>query len=299
MKRFQYQKRLRFFILSACIGIAISCAHAATKDTARMRLAKAREDLRIAEATEKRIAADYAKIKNSNNASPAVLDDYEIYLNRVQALVKEKRRIVQGMEAVYASKAKPTSKSYYQHPGAPSVPIDDIPEEKDPDQLSVLDKELDDSLAAFDDMLLKEMETIRSKSHKKMTDLAEEAAEAAQRLREKGIDVGSSGDGSGDSENEQENARTGEKDSEQEGQSGKARESGESSRASSQGKMEKSSSSGKQASSGSSQQPAGEEQDDDIVARQLREAAEKETDPELKEKLWKEYEEYKKGTSDR
>jgi hypothetical protein len=31
------------------------------------------------------------------------------------------------------------------------------------------------------------------------------------------------------------------------------------------------------------------------VARQLREAAEKETDPVLKEKLWKEYEEYKKG----
>ena len=36
---------------------------------------------------------------------------------------------------------------------------------------------------------------------------------------------------------------------------------------------------------------------DDIVARQIREAAEKETDPELKEKLWKEYEEYKKGSS--
>jgi hypothetical protein len=35
---------------------------------------------------------------------------------------------------------------------------------------------------------------------------------------------------------------------------------------------------------------------DDIVARQLREAAENETDPELKEKLWKEYEEYKKNT---
>jgi hypothetical protein len=37
-------------------------------------------------------------------------------------------------------------------------------------------------------------------------------------------------------------------------------------------------------------------EDDDIVARQLREAAENETDPELKEKLWKEYEEYKKSS---
>jgi hypothetical protein len=32
------------------------------------------------------------------------------------------------------------------------------------------------------------------------------------------------------------------------------------------------------------------------VARQLREAAEKETDPELKKKLWKEYEDYKKAS---
>jgi hypothetical protein len=36
--------------------------------------------------------------------------------------------------------------------------------------------------------------------------------------------------------------------------------------------------------------------DDDIVARQLREAAMNETDPELREKLWQEYRDYKKNT---
>lgn len=35
--------------------------------------------------------------------------------------------------------------------------------------------------------------------------------------------------------------------------------------------------------------------DDDIIARQLREAAMQETDPELKEKLWAEYQRYKRG----
>jgi hypothetical protein len=35
--------------------------------------------------------------------------------------------------------------------------------------------------------------------------------------------------------------------------------------------------------------------DDDIVAKRLRKAAEQETDPELKEKLWKEYIDYKKN----
>ena len=33
--------------------------------------------------------------------------------------------------------------------------------------------------------------------------------------------------------------------------------------------------------------------DDDVIARQLREAAEAETDPEVKEKLWEEYRKYK------
>jgi hypothetical protein len=35
--------------------------------------------------------------------------------------------------------------------------------------------------------------------------------------------------------------------------------------------------------------------DDDIVARRLHKAAEQETDPELKDKLWQEYVEYKKN----
>jgi hypothetical protein len=36
--------------------------------------------------------------------------------------------------------------------------------------------------------------------------------------------------------------------------------------------------------------------DDDVVARQLREAAINETDPVLKEKLWEEYRRYKAGS---
>ncbi|MEQ1581408.1 MAG: hypothetical protein ABL964_12500, partial [Steroidobacteraceae bacterium] len=49
--------------------------------------------------------------------------------------------------------------------------------------------------------------------------------------------------------------------------------------------------------SGPSTVPAGipDGSDDDIVARQLREAAMKETDPELRDKLWQEYRNYKKG----
>jgi hypothetical protein len=40
----------------------------------------------------------------------------------------------------------------------------------------------------------------------------------------------------------------------------------------------------------------GDGRDDDVVARQLREAAMKEKDPAVREKLWQEYRDYKKGT---
>jgi hypothetical protein len=48
--------------------------------------------------------------------------------------------------------------------------------------------------------------------------------------------------------------------------------------------------------SGAGAKPIPSGADDDIVARRLRRAAETETDPELKEKLWKEYVDYKQNT---
>jgi hypothetical protein len=41
----------------------------------------------------------------------------------------------------------------------------------------------------------------------------------------------------------------------------------------------------------------GDGSDDDLVARQLREAAMAEEDPELREKLWQEYRDYKASVS--
>ena len=55
---------------------------------------------------------------------------------------------------------------------------------------------------------------------------------------------------------------------------------------------------GAQGGSGSRDVPADipDGRDDDIVARQLREAAMKEMDPELRERLWEEYRKYKQST---
>ena len=141
---------------------------------------------------------------------------------------------------------------------------------------------VDASLAAFDEMLLQELELLAAKmdaiqaaSSSKMTDLAEEAEEAAERLRERGIDIDTSTE---TQTGEEEPPPPSEEEPDGEGgppEGDQIEESG----------------------TGDTRVRAKDRQDDDIVARQLREAAEKETDPELKEKLWKEYEAYKQGST--
>jgi hypothetical protein len=59
------------------------------------------------------------------------------------------------------------------------------------------------------------------------------------------------------------------------------------------------SNSGAASGTGATAQNIPDGSDDDIVARRLRKAAEQETDPELKDKLWKEYIEYKKNAGTR
>ena len=150
-----------------------------------------------------------------------------------------------------------------------------IPEKQTTDEVAALDRQLNASLNEFDAKLLKEMDDIKDESAEKMRDLAQEAAEAAKRLREKGVDVNTSGSESSDGS--EETASRGEQGSEgtKSASTGPARQGGQGSSREDQGRASY--------------------EDDDIVARQLREAAENETDPELKEKLWKEYDEYKKN----
>jgi hypothetical protein len=170
----------------------------------------------------------------------------------------------------------------------------DIAEERVIDEVALLDRQLDDSLAGFDELLLKEMDKIRSNSAKKMLDLAEEAAEAAKRLHERGLGAetyGSDLSESGEQASAEEGSGTeGKKGDDETGTEHRAEDKGAGTHTTSRESSRK----------GSEGSPRDDEsrsdyEDDDIVARQLREAAEAETDPELKERLWKEYEEYKKN----
>lgn len=151
-----------------------------------------------------------------------------------------------------------------------------------------IDKRLDDSLGTFDKEIRKEQER-----------------NAQERDARNAAAAGASG-GSADAEASEEDEATkregdlasgGSAGTEgPEGKDGKQGRPGDL-KSDSQRKAEKDgngSNGGSQGSgAGATEIPDGS--DDDVVARRLRKAAEAETDPELKERLWKEYVEYKKN----
>jgi hypothetical protein len=279
----------RTYIIAGLLWIAVALpVKGAAPDAVDSKLESARENLRISRATEQRIAGELDGLRKSGRATPEVLREYETYLARVQAMVVENRRIVRDMEAVRAAYAPEQKESAPKSTeAADSILNPKIPEQQAVDELTALDRELTESLGQFDEMLLKQLDKIRQQSAGKMRDLAEQAAAAAKRLRDKTAETESEENGTVDKkEDEAEKGSAGTQKAVQ-------KETGEG------GTETAAEGASRQGSEGPSGKPKGYSggKDDDIVARQLREAAENETDPELKAKLWKEYEEYKKNTT--
>ena len=270
-----------FFTLTGMAG--------ASQESAQSKLEAARETLRLSQATYDRIAGDLEQLKSSGKASPELIRNYEIYLQRVGEMRDENRRILERMEKAY--EASPTTQKPAPDPSEPKRDFK-IPEEE-ADRVAALDRRLKESLASFDELLLKEMDKIRAASGEKMRGLAREAAAAAKGIKEAGESSSEKSD-SGDEKQQGEKGSQGEDAAQAPGAS-KDKDSGVQEAKTGTQARPSGSPSGKDDSTRLTSRPDSSTQDDDIVARQLREAAEKETDPALKEKLWKEYEEYKKN----
>jgi hypothetical protein len=132
---------------------------------------------------------------------------------------------------------------------------------------AALDKQLNDSLGAFDARLHKEQQKTAEERDARQATVATTTASTES----PGSSQGTNGAG-------KQNAR------------------GETSRA---GDLKSEKAAGTHGSASGNGAPATvvpDGNDDDIVARRIRKAAELETDPELKDKLWQEYVEYKKNT---
>ncbi len=158
------------------------------------------------------------------------------------------------------------------------------------DQVAELDKSLAQALGEFDEQILQEEQKIASRRPAERE--SGNGGYGGGGMSGSGGQPGTNGTGGG--AGRQETAGTG-------GQPGNKSSA---SSTSGTGKTAQTSAGGAGAGSGQAggtRQQGGGRQEiesgyDDIVARQLREAAEKETDPELKKKLWEEYRKYKEGT---
>jgi hypothetical protein len=209
----------------------------------------------------------------------AQLDEY---LVRVRALVATNRARVRSLEEQAA----------VENPGTPGVPESARPVAvaTEAERVAMLDEKLRDSLEAFDKLLLDEARKAR----------AHEVESAA-------TEGGNGGNSGNDSAGNRAGKRTAGSQNERSGgtQAGGSQSGAEeASRGGSRGVVQDgapgapvggrdSSASGQESASAPPPPDVGSGNDDDIVARQIRKAAEAEPDPELRKKLWDEYRKYK------
>lgn len=236
---------------------------AEASEDVRARLARAEEDVALAAATEARIAERLAALEAEPEASEEALAAMGVYLEEVTRMREGFEETLRALETLAAESPDPAvAEGMRSFSDALAV----LPEVEEDDELARMIAEFDESLSAFDGVIHDHLASLRTRMDRRLDagsaaagPRARAAAEAAELLRSMGVDPGIESDG----------------------------EAGERPRASA-GVGEGTGASGNGRAAG---------RHEDIVARQLREAAEKETDPELREKLWAEYEAYLDGRS--
>jgi hypothetical protein len=220
---------------------------------------------------------DFRARRESKRLAGAEAADYAAYVARLQ------RRVIEDCVALDRSgeilpQDLPCPETL--PPLTQSADINQQAEQTRGEQVAVLDAELNAGLGEYDERLLREQERVKA-----ATPLPDEIS---------GGGGGGQGDGDGDGEGDGDGGADVDGGSDASGSDagaadGEQSSSGTGSRGAGAG--------GRGQRSGSGTPPdIPDGSDDDVVARQLREAAEKETDPELKKKLWEEYRKYKKGT---
>jgi hypothetical protein len=282
-----------------------SCAQAATARKTSPELQQARQRLALAEATAARIARERATLQAQGPVSPEIAADLDAYQKSVNAIALRHRHAVAQLES-----GTPEPKPQIASTGQ-ALP-DSFAEPKT--RHDRLEDEFAESLAAFDEFLLVEIEAADKAatdgSDQQMTELARQAAAAAKRLRERGIDVaGDTGGSTAEGDQGEANDREAGKpppDDQGEEQVADAGDAGDQTGDRTAEQLPGSQDGSPVPGKGDAKAPTGggappgtpPPDDDDIVARQLREAAERETDPVLREKLWREYRAYKEGNRD-
>lgn len=177
--------------------------------------------------------------------------------------------------------------------------IDTESENSDGELIATAVGKFEQSMGDFDEKLLREQDRVKARRPQAPAEdsggggASGSGSEAGSEGSES--DSGDTGgEQSGGQSDGQSDDQSGEQSSEQSDGQGGEQSNEQGSGASPEGEQSDSGSRG-DSSSSSAPPDTPDGSDDDVIARQLREAAEKETDPELKRKLWEEYKRYKEG----
>jgi hypothetical protein len=236
----------------------------------------------LADVTPQQVRADWAALQAAErdfdrrvtSLTQVEADDYRAYIRRLQErLAKKCARLTAAGVALPAEVSCPQEGIRV----APAA-IDQQREQTPAEATSALDAKLGAGLGEFDQRLLVEQERVKAKASKSAGAGAGGGGAGA------GSGTTAAGAGGGTARETATGPSSGASGSASDG----SRERPAPGAAGGPG--------GGQTTASSAPPDIPDGSDDDVVARQLREAAETETDPELKKKLWEEYRKYKKGT---
>jgi len=237
----------------------------------------ARHDLAVSEQVLARMN-ERAAFARSDPAIPA--DQRELldqYLSRMQRLVAANRERVETLTRQLEQQPVGVRAEVPAAGGAPGVATE-------AEEISALEKKLGESLAEFDELLLEEARRARTRTDGRSRGGSSGGSAAAS--------AGSGATGAGPESGSVAATAAG-----TEGQGGGEAESRQSAgEPGSPGGRILGPEAGASGTSAAVPPDVGDGSDDDVVARQIRKAAESETDPELRKKLWEEYRKYKQGT---
>jgi hypothetical protein len=235
------------------------------------------EQMRLDHAAWVAADRDFRVRRESGALIGAEASDYAAYVARLQRRVAEDCAALAG--AGVPAPAAMSCPRFESAAATRSATIDQAAEQSREEHIAGLDAELAAGLAEFDELLLREQERVKAATPRSASGGGTETGNGA-------------GEGG--------NAADGSSTAGEAGAGGSPAADGIGSQTDTKNRTSTGAGGGtvKSPPRGASRQPPGipDGSNDDVVARQLREAAEKETDPELQKKLWEEYRKYKQGT---
>jgi hypothetical protein len=258
---------------AAALGLAIAAAPVCADP--RSELAQARHELAISEQVLARMNERTEAARTDPAAGSVQRERLDEQVARVQALVAANRERVRILSQTVASLPEGTAQAVRQG-GKPSSATTQA------EEVAALEARLGGSLAEFDQLLLEEARRAKDGAHGQSA-----PQQASCDAEHPGIEGGGAGGGVASRGGVAGSKAPGAKDR-ADRKSAPQQSGGEAGRPRIEGSEPV----------GTAARPpdVGDGADDDVVARQIRRAAESESDPALREKLWDEYRKYKQGS---